>query len=1774
DGSWSYDPTQDPANAALAAGVPNAVTINYTVTDEHGATATNTLTITVTGINSAPTAIDAAISVNEDSAFTGTLPQAQDADGDAVSYLISGAPSHGTLTIIDAATGQYAYTPTANFAGDDSFQYTVVDSHGASNTYTISVKVLPAPIEPTITITAIADDNVLNVAESQSTAVSISGTVGGDAKVGDAILVTVNGVNYPTTVGAGLIWAVSVPGTELVAHGGAPIGAMVTSVDSAGNAVNANALQGYTIDMAIPTPQIQITSIADDNIVNAAEAAGSVSIVGTTSGTKAGDVVTATVNGIGYDYQLSSDNGNFSITVTGAAMLDDFASSGGLSGVIEATVSSVSAVGNVGTGSTAGSYTVDVLPPSPVITLNDVTADNTINSTEAGQDVYISGSVTEVSIGDTVTLSVNGKPYTGTVVAGNTFSIAVPGSELLNAYTSGAPNIGVSVSASDAAGNSVTVSATKSYGVDITPPAPTLTIDVITADNIINVQESTRTDLTITGKAGGDAKVGDVVTLTIGGNVYYATVLPDMTWSTGPVVQGADLIADAVSGDAIVSASLSTTDVAGNTGNVVAERPFVADVVPPVLSVTIDPITGDNLITSTEAASASITVTGKVVGEFKAGDTVTLELSDGTTTVTASGTVDAAGNWAIAIAPSSAFLSDADLKLVVTATTVDSSGNVGTTYAAQAYAVDVVAPTIINLDITSVPTHGLDGQTYYVAGDTVTVAVRFDDAVLVNGNPTLNLLVGDNGSPVTVTANYLSGSGSNTLVFSWTVQQGLMDMDNISVSANGITLPMGATITDINGNHAVLSHDGWVDERTQKIDAVAPTGTLQWRSTGDLTDYIKDINGEIGADDPSRHETANEKAYEAATGQEIGIYKVGDALYLSLSFDEGVTIDVSGGAPRVALSLNPNDYPTNIFPTQVFAEYDTTLSNPGAGLLVFKYVVTAGVLDYITTQGAQVQAGALTLNGAIIKDYAGNIFDPNAVNSLAEDKFQYIDGVAPDHVLTPTHFDDDVGFIQGSNPSGSITDDTSPTIHGTLDKAMEAYSSLLVYRDGLLIGVATVDGSNPLAWSYTDTSGTLVDGKTYSYTFAIEDMAGNIGPLSAPLTLTIDQSAPALDATITHAVDNYDVVVDPLHGQGYSGDVGSGGHTNDTSPELVGELSTALQAGEKLFVYRYINGQPEPGADAFIGEATVSGSTWRYQDTGLIGSPNTTYNYVLRRMDAIGNFSAVSAAVFILVLDTVNPVFATTMAVSTDTGATASGNTLQGSENADLITRDTSFTLSGNLAATVPAGETFQLSLDNGATWQTVTLSGTAWSYSIADDAGLSGTITVQFRMTDQASNYTYADSQVVVDLSAPNAISKAPILVSTDDTGVIGDNRTTATNITFTGNGGEAGAGIALVHDVNGDGVYQAGIDRLLMTGSVASDGSWSLAYNGFAANNAYHLGTIQWDTAGNLSNLSKTNEIFISARDMIKVRELVSSISAVGQGEDATDLIGSSMAISENGGYQFQFSHTVISTTSIGSTPVNSKLIPGAIPEGIAGQKAYYLGNSVLVDALRDGKSDLFVAQYGDNPIRGWFSDASGASLKLLDFNPPGGRASDGSIVAWDRMGDGYADIVYGDDWTGMNATLQVLENSAGIWSANTNYFGISQLSGVKVGPQVSVVDLNNDGYVDLTFSSNLNASLYPQDFYSLLNNAGGVMTFNQKVTGITHGTNGEGGRYLDNADLLWADFNGDGYVDLMTGRTAYYGMTNVVDKFNNKIYFNDGTGKISSTPSFNMTDTLDGP
>ena len=137
-GVFTYTPT-----SPTFTGTDN---FTYTVDDGHGGTATGTITVTVT--NNPPSAAPDSIFTSINTPVT-DFPMFSDPDGDTVTITSvpssgTGAPAHGTVTIIDGGTG-VQYTPTSGFVGTDTFTYTMSDGHGDFATGSNTITVTAAP---------------------------------------------------------------------------------------------------------------------------------------------------------------------------------------------------------------------------------------------------------------------------------------------------------------------------------------------------------------------------------------------------------------------------------------------------------------------------------------------------------------------------------------------------------------------------------------------------------------------------------------------------------------------------------------------------------------------------------------------------------------------------------------------------------------------------------------------------------------------------------------------------------------------------------------------------------------------------------------------------------------------------------------------------------------------------------------------------------------------------------------------------------------------------------------------------------------------------------------------------------------------------------------------------------------------------------------------------------------------------------------------------------------------------------------------------------------------------------------------------------------------------------------------------------------------------------------------------------------------------------------------------------------------------------------------
>ena len=133
----------------------NAVVI--LATDEAGATATKSLTISVTNTNDAPTVTSTAVTaVNEDAAYSYTFVASDMDIGDSVTLA---APTLPSWLSFDASTGVLSGTPTNTEVGDHSVVLTATDQSSAVTThaFTVNVNSIPTVANPISDQTATED---------------------------------------------------------------------------------------------------------------------------------------------------------------------------------------------------------------------------------------------------------------------------------------------------------------------------------------------------------------------------------------------------------------------------------------------------------------------------------------------------------------------------------------------------------------------------------------------------------------------------------------------------------------------------------------------------------------------------------------------------------------------------------------------------------------------------------------------------------------------------------------------------------------------------------------------------------------------------------------------------------------------------------------------------------------------------------------------------------------------------------------------------------------------------------------------------------------------------------------------------------------------------------------------------------------------------------------------------------------------------------------------------------------------------------------------------------------------------------------------------------------------------------------------------------------------------------------------------------------------------------------------------------------------------------
>ncbi|MDB5900935.1 MAG: thrombospondin, partial [Ramlibacter sp.] len=125
-----------------AADFNGTATFSYTVSDGNGNFSTANVTVNVSAQPDTPSATNDTFTTPEDTPIS--IPRTTltgndtDADGDALTVTAVGSPIGGTVAI---SGGNVVFTPTPDFNGAGSFDYTVSDGNGGTDTGTVTVNV-------------------------------------------------------------------------------------------------------------------------------------------------------------------------------------------------------------------------------------------------------------------------------------------------------------------------------------------------------------------------------------------------------------------------------------------------------------------------------------------------------------------------------------------------------------------------------------------------------------------------------------------------------------------------------------------------------------------------------------------------------------------------------------------------------------------------------------------------------------------------------------------------------------------------------------------------------------------------------------------------------------------------------------------------------------------------------------------------------------------------------------------------------------------------------------------------------------------------------------------------------------------------------------------------------------------------------------------------------------------------------------------------------------------------------------------------------------------------------------------------------------------------------------------------------------------------------------------------------------------------------------------------------------------------------------------------
>ena len=1533
---------------------------------------------------------------------------------------------------------------------------------------------------PTIVIDALTADNILNQAEAGA-ALTVSGFT--TAEAGQRVTVTLNGRTYTTAVETDGSWQLTVPAADLADLPEGALNVTASVSDRAGNTGTAH----HTGQADLTVPAVSISAVAEDDIINAVEHHQPLVIQGAATGAGPGDRVTIALGDQLFTTVLD-ENGQwrYGLPANVVAGLSD--------GAVSIAVTVTDAAGN------RGEATRDIVVSTvvPQVTVNVIARDDVINAIEKGQDLQLSGASNQPG-GTPVNLTLNGVHYSALTGPDGSWQLTVPAADAAaledTHYT-------VTAEIADAAGNS----ARSERDITLDSQAPTIVIDMLTADNVLNQAEA-GAPLTVSGFT--TAEAGQQVTVTLNGRTYTTAVETDGSWQL--TVPAADL-ADLPEGALNVTASVS--DRAGNSGT--ADRELGVDKAAP--EIVINAVADDNIINLAEQQAGQI-ISGTTTAE--AGQVVIITFNGQHYTAV----VDSTGGWSVSI-PDNAFHGLSDGDYVISASVSDKAGNQGSGNHNVSLKGDV-------------PTISIDA----FAQDDVVNAAEHGTPLIISGTTSAQP-----GQIVTITLN---GNTYTTTVQNGGKWQFTLGSADVAALAEGSACLLYAEVTNIIGNSAS-------DERVIHVDLTAPAmgisiGALQHDSGLSSSDFITNaspitvkgsltaalsndekaqisldggltwidlvVNGKQWTYSDSRALTDGDYLYQVRVVDQAGNVGATDSqnvvVDLTAPAASGITID----AISQDNGLSASDFITN---DNQLSLQGTLSAVPGRGEYV--QISLDGGLTWIDVE---VSGTSWTyVDGRTLADgdynYMLRVIDDAGNISATASQLVTVDTVRPDikNRLTVDGISDDSGL----NNNDFITRDTSLTLRGSLGAMLKEGEFVQVSVDhGITWQNATVIGTS---WYYTD-GRELKDG-AYDYWVRVTDLAGNITG-SAQQQVTVDTTPPDAKQIAIESI---------LNDTGHSN---SDFLTNETSLTLTGSLDAPL--GKNEFVQISVD-----GGNTWV-MAEVNGKTWRYTDDRTLTEGEHAYQ--VRVVDEAGNVEATAEQV--VTVDLTPPSTTATILNYTDDVGTSRGEFPAGT-----ITDDRTPVLNGKLSAALAEGERVRIYDTQGALLGEAVVDGDRWHFAVNEPLSDGQQIGYQAVVVDAAGNegapspvFTLTVS-LNVEVKVQNTLDTTPIVTGVVDyeildgeyvevtinqvvyssrTGAVvidPDNNTWYVQIPQENALGQNTYDVEVVlYDEAGEVITRDKSQNELTVSPTASIDFTSAAASSSDTSTALTIGEDgTWRILSNSTvftqNGTSASTLGSFSQTVLKGSDKQQQSSFIDFDRDGLmDILGADTAFG-NGQQSFRYNPDGSYSAFQVGNPDNDK----------NGNVYVWFGGFMGIDINGDGYVD---AVYGDETPND--ADTKGGYDSTFVMN------TNGTISGFDKSGAYVNDP---DPQNGMTPT-------------NTG--------NPTPDREVAGVDLNNDGYVDIVYHGTDRTNTTSQGGKSDANSrlvvvTNGVdakgnttLTNTQLITGVFAGDKGDDDYYTT---LTWADLNGDGYMDLFVGGLTGQGGK---DGAGSAIFYNDGQGNLTA-------------